>query len=106
MLDRALKPTALVCGSDMLAIGALQECKMRSINVPRDLSIMGFDDLEIAAHLDPPLSTVEVPSKEMGMTAAECIVGLCLGTELPSRTVFETGLVIRSTTAPPRAPSR
>ena len=101
MLDRALKPTALVCGSDMLAIGALQECKTRSINVPRDLSIMGFDDLEIAAHLDPPLSTVEVPSKEMGIAAAEYIVGLCLGTELPSRTVFETGLVIRSTTAPP-----
>jgi LacI family transcriptional regulator len=106
MLDRALEPTALVCGSDMLAIGALQECKTRSINVPRDLSIMGFDDLEIAAHLDPPLSTVEVPSKDMGIAAAECIVGLCLGTELPSRTVFETGLVIRSTTAPPRAPSR
>jgi LacI family transcriptional regulator len=106
MLDRALGPTALVCGSDMLAIGALQECKTRSISVPSDLSIMGFDDLEIAEHLDPPLSTVEVPSKEMGITAAECIVGLCLGTELPSRTVFETGLVIRSTTAPPRAPSR
>jgi LacI family transcriptional regulator len=89
----------------MLAIGALQECKTRSINVPKDLSIMGFDDLEIAAHLDPPLSTVEVPSKEMGLTAAECIIGLCLGTELPSRTVFETRLVIRNTTGPVRASS-
>jgi LacI family transcriptional regulator len=106
MLDRALEPTALVCGSDMLAIGALQECKTRSIGVPRDLSIMGFDDLEIAAHLDPPLSTVEVPSREMGIAAAECIVAHCLGTQLPSRTVFETSLVIRSTTARPRAPSR
>ena len=99
LLNRSLKPSALVCGSDMLAIGALQECKARGIAVPSELSIMGFDDLEIAAHLDPALSTVEVPSGDMGRAAAEYIVGLCCGTELPSTTVFETALVIRGTTA-------
>ena len=100
---RGLRPTAIVCGSDMLAIGALQECKARGILVPRDLSIIGFDDLEIAAHLDPPLSTVEVPSVDMGKAAGEFIVALCSGSQLPEKTVFETRLVVRETTSKPRS---
>jgi LacI family transcriptional regulator len=102
LFSRELHPTAIVCGSDMLAIGALQECKARSIQVPREMSIIGFDDLEIAAHLDPPLSTVEVPSVEMGKTAGEYIIALCSGAAPPERTVLETRLIIRETTAKPR----
>nr|WP_158813707.1 LacI family DNA-binding transcriptional regulator [Methylocapsa sp. S129] len=103
ILARGLEPTALVCGSDMLAIGALQECKARGIHVPRDISIVGFDDLEIAAHLDPPLSTVEVPSVEMGKAAGEHIIALCSRAPAPEKTIFETRLVIRKTTAKPRS---
>ncbi len=102
LFSRGLNPTALVCGSDMLAIGALQECKARDIHVPRELSIIGFDDLEIAAHLDPPLSTVAVPSVEMGKAAGEHIIALCTG--VPAiNLVLETRLVIRKTTAKPRS---
>ncbi len=101
VLEKSLDPTALVCGSDMLAIGALQECKARSINVPGDLSIIGFDDLEIAAHLDPALSTIDVPSRQMGQCAAEYIVALCSETPVPEQTQFATHLVQRATTAPP-----
>lgn len=102
IFSRGLDPTAIVCGSDMLAIGALQECKARGIQVPRDMSITGFDDLEIAAHLDPPLSTVEVPSAELGRTTGEYIIALCSGAAPPARTVLETRLVIRKTTSRPR----
>jgi len=104
ILDRGLQPSAIVCGSDMLAIGALQECKARGINVPQDLSIMGFDDLEIAAHLDPALSTVAVPSRDLGRLAAESIVTLCSGGEPQRHAALGTRLVIRSTTAAPPAP--
>lgn len=103
ILDRGLNPTAIVCGSDMLAIGAMQECKARKIKVPQDLSIMGFDDLEISAHLDPPLSTVAVPSKQLGILAAEAIVALCSGHEPAGKRILETQLVPRATTARPPA---
>lgn len=102
ILDRGVRPTAIVCGSDMLGIGALQECKSRGIRVPYDLSIMGFDDLEVAAHLDPPLSTVAVPSRELGRLAAESIIGLCTGKGPAGARILETSLVIRSTTAEPQ----
>jgi DNA-binding LacI/PurR family transcriptional regulator len=49
----------------------MQECRARGLKIPRDLSIIGFDDLDFAAHLDPPLSTVEVPSWDLGRTAGD-----------------------------------
>ncbi len=101
ILDRGLDPTAIVCGSDMLGIGAMQECKARGIHVPDDLSIMGFDNLEITAHLDPPLSTVSVPSKELGILAAESIIALCSGQPPVGKRVLDTHLVPRATTAKP-----
>jgi LacI family transcriptional regulator len=103
IFDRRIKPTAVVCGSDMLALGAMQECRARGLKVPRDLSIMGFDNLDFAPHLDPPLSTVEVPSSDLGRLAADHIVALCTGTAPPSITNLPTKLVIRSTTSKPRA---
>jgi LacI family transcriptional regulator len=101
---RGLEPTAVVCGSDMLAVGALEECKARGLQVPADLSIVGFDNLEFVAHLDPPLTTVAVPSVELGRTAAEHIVALCSGEAIPQQAELETHLVIRSSTA--KAPDR
>ncbi|MBO0904234.1 LacI family DNA-binding transcriptional regulator [Jiella sonneratiae] len=101
LLDRGIDATAIVCGSDMLAIGGLQECKARGIRVPRDLSIVGFDDLEIAAHIDPPLTTVAVPSREQGRLAAQAIVDLCNGRQCPPNAVLPTHMVVRETTAGP-----
>ncbi|MEP7456208.1 LacI family DNA-binding transcriptional regulator [Phyllobacterium sp. SB3] len=102
IFDKSLQPTAIVCGSDMLAIGALQECKARNIQVPQDISIVGFDDLEIAAHIEPPLTTVSVPSVSMGKAVGERIVEICLGLTIPSTPAFETSLIVRKTTAAPR----
>jgi LacI family transcriptional regulator len=59
-------PSAVICGSDVLAFGALVECSSKGLRVPEDVSIVGFDDLEFAAHLNPPLTTMQVPAAEMG----------------------------------------
>jgi len=101
ILKRGHNPTAVVCGSDMLGIGALQECRSRGIRVPADLSVMGFDDLEVSAHLATPLSTVSVPSKEIGRLAADFMIDISLGREINKNSILKTKLVIRSSTAPP-----
>ncbi len=73
------RPTAVVCGNDVLAMGALIECRALGIAVPAQVSIVGFDNLEFAAHLDPPLTTVDVPATEMGARAADFLVSRLTG---------------------------
>lgn len=66
--------TAVVCNSDVFAFGVLAECRKLGIRVPEDLSVTGFDDFDFAALTDPPLTTVAVPAKEMGIKAAEALL--------------------------------
>src|SRR5271168_2321536 len=73
------RPTALICGSDVLAFGAIIECDSKGIAVPRELSVAGFDDLEFAAHLRPPLTTIRVPATEMGRRAGEFLLAKIVG---------------------------
>jgi LacI family transcriptional regulator len=101
VLDDRMRPTALVCTNDYIAIGAMIEAKELGLVIPRDLSIVGFDDTDMSAHLDPPLTTVRVPSRRMGEEIARYIIGnLERGTaELPPP--IEAALIIRSSTAAP-----
>jgi LacI family transcriptional regulator len=102
VLSTEPRPTALICGSDILAFGALIECEALGVAVPGELSIIGFDNLEFAAHLKPPLTTVDVPADDMGQRAAEYLVARLAGgphVELPP---LRTHLIVRGTTAPPR----
>jgi DNA-binding LacI/PurR family transcriptional regulator len=69
------RPTAVFCASDILAMGALFACQRLGVDVPRDLSIVGFDDLPITATTWPPLSTVRVPALEMGRLVAHSVIG-------------------------------
>jgi LacI family transcriptional regulator len=93
--------TALFCGSDILAAGALFECKQQGIAVPDDLSVVGFDNLEIAAFTDPPLSTLNVPAHDMGVEAAKYIIdGRNRGAA--KRIEINVEFVDRKTTSPPR----
>ncbi len=96
-------PTAVICGNDVIALGALLECQAAAIDVPGTLSITGFDDLQVSAHLQPPLTTVRVPSEEMGVRAAEFLVARRQGERPLAHTEVETSLVLRATTAPPAA---
>lgn len=63
--------TAVFCGSDILAAGAVKYCQVKSIDIPGQVSIMGFDNLEVAELTSPDLTTLEVPARNMGVHAAD-----------------------------------
>jgi DNA-binding LacI/PurR family transcriptional regulator len=99
LLDGADPPTALLAMSDELAIGALQAAAERRLAVPRDLSVMGFDDTPAAAEALPPLSTVAQPHREKGETSARMLLE---PEGQPARVTLPTRIVTRESTAPPR----
>ena len=68
------RPSALLCLSDVLAMGALFEAPRRGLRVPDDLSVVGFDDLDWAPHIEPSLTTVYLPVGQMGQAAGEAVV--------------------------------
>ncbi|KQW40302.1 LacI family DNA-binding transcriptional regulator [Rhizobacter sp. Root404] len=92
-------PTAVLCGNDVLAFGALLEAQRLGIEVPKALSIVGFDDLELANQLQPPLTTVRVPAEEMWRTAGDRLLAALRGEAVPRRTEVEVALVVRGSTA-------
>ena len=98
----APQPTAIVCGNDVLALGALIECNSRGLEVPGDISLVGFDNLEFATHLNPPLTTIDIPASEMGIAAAEFILGKLSGNEVAMHNSVDVRLILRSSSAPPR----
>ncbi|MBI2718942.1 MAG: LacI family DNA-binding transcriptional regulator [Rhizobiales bacterium] len=79
LLARWPSTTAIFCGNDNLALGALFECQRRGFGVPRDLSIVGFNDLEVAASACPSLSTIATPRYEMARRAGEIILEIIRG---------------------------
>jgi len=102
LLAADMPPTAVVCGNDVLAYGALLECQSSGRDVPGDISIAGFDDLPLSQHIRPSLTTMHVPSKEMGHKAADYLLA-CLNDEtVPEQTELEVNLILRGSTAPPR----
>ena len=79
LLDQAPRATAAICHNDVMAIGVLQACVERHVRVPRDLSIVGWDDVPYASLVTPPLTTVRVPRYELGQAAAEKLLDLIEG---------------------------
>lgn len=102
LLSRVVpRPTAIVCGNDILALGATAECTARTLRVPEDISIAGFDNLDLSRHSNPPLTTVDVPADEMGVKAADYLLGRLDGKEVSARNMVEVKLILRDSTAPP-----
>jgi LacI family transcriptional regulator len=95
------RPTAVVCGNDVLAIGALAECQSAGLAVPQQVSVTGFDDLEMAAVVAPGLTTVHFPTAELGVHAAQNLLARLGGREAPARTELPVELVVRGSAAPP-----
>jgi LacI family transcriptional regulator len=92
------KPTAVICGNDTLAYGALQECIWSGLRVPDDISITGFDDIEIAAHCVPALTTLRVPAHEIGQQAALVVLAAQRNEERAKSVRFDLELIVRGTT--------
>jgi LacI family transcriptional regulator len=95
------RPTAVVCGNDVLAIGALAECQAQGLAVPREVSVTGFDDLEMAAVVTPALTTVHFPTAELGSLAGQHLLARLAGRPVESRTELPVKLVVRASTAAP-----
>jgi LacI family transcriptional regulator len=95
------RPTAVVCANDYLAAGAVIEAKAAGLEIPRDISVTGFDDLELAAQIEPPLTTIKVPAPELGRRIAQFIIETLEkgSATLPER--LSADLVIRGTTGRP-----
>ncbi|MFI6227674.1 LacI family DNA-binding transcriptional regulator [Micromonospora echinospora] len=102
LLDRPQRPTAIFASNDLQALGVYQAARVLGLSVPRDLSVVGFDDLPVAALVDPPLTTVRQPLTEMAATATELALALGRGERTP-RVGLElaTTLSVRGSTAPP-----
>jgi LacI family gluconate utilization system Gnt-I transcriptional repressor len=80
-------PDAVFCGSDLWAAGMAAECRRRNIRVPQDLAIAGFNDQEIAAEMDPRITTIRVPRYEIGQRAGQMLLGRLSGRDEGRRTV-------------------
>jgi len=101
LLAASSRPTAVICGNDVLAMGAVLECQAQSIAVPGEISVTGFDDMEAASILVPALTTVHVPMGEMGRAAAQQVLAHIRGTAAAPLTELAVDLIVRDTTAPP-----
>ncbi|WP_182901661.1 LacI family DNA-binding transcriptional regulator [Microbispora sp. H10830] len=94
-------PTAIFAGCDDIALGVLEAARARGLRVPEDLSIVGFDDTQIARMASPPLTTVRQPLREMGAVAVRTALRLAAGEQVESHHVeLATELVVRGSTAP------
>ncbi|TCK29178.1 LacI family transcriptional regulator [Ancylobacter aquaticus] len=94
-------PTAVVCGNDQLAFGALIEAASLNVSVPNDISITGFNDLDYAAHLVPPLTTLRIPVEQIGAMAGDYIVRRLQNEPILPMAEVEVSLIVRGSTAPP-----
>jgi len=96
-----MPPTAIVGGNDLLAAGALFEAQSRGLQLPRDLSIVGIDNLELAEHLTPALTTIHLPTAELGRKAAELLLSRIDRSDGPVATELTIDIVVRKSTAAP-----
>ena len=102
LLARADRPTAIFAGSDMQALGVLRAARRLGLDVPRQLSVVGYDNLPVAAWTDPALTTVNQPLRDMAIAAARMLLDLARGVDLSTTRIdLVTELVVRESTAPP-----
>jgi len=100
LMETTPQPTAILCGNDVLAFGALLEAAAMGIDVPRQLSIVGFDDLEMARHIHPALTTLHVPTQQMWETVADRIIASLEKQTVQAATRVDVELVVRASTGP------
>ncbi len=102
LLENNPEITAIICGNDVLALGALLEAQKQGINVPKHLSIIGFDDLEISRHLEPSLTTIHIDSIGMWAQAANHLHSQINGVDnLPGKIKTNVELIVRNSTSKP-----
>jgi LacI family transcriptional regulator len=102
LLDRPDRPTAIFAASDEIALGVMEEARRRSIRIPQDLSVVGFDNTFVASRSVPPLTTVAQPLLEMGRVATRSLAQMIANDVVATRHIdLATRLVVRDSTSPP-----
>jgi LacI family repressor for deo operon, udp, cdd, tsx, nupC, and nupG len=81
-----------------MAIGVLQAARRRGLRVPQDLSIVGFDDIRFARHMDPPLTTIAQPMREIGEGTVRLLLDILNGKTVPTSVTLPHSLVVRGST--------
>ncbi|MET4127280.1 LacI family DNA-binding transcriptional regulator [Roseovarius sp. MBR-6] len=101
LMARRPRPTAVLCGNDVFAAGALMAAREMGLSVPGDVSVTGFDDIELAGIVTPALTTVHVPHRQMGRRAAQMLITLCAGKDPGPSVKLETSIACRASLGPP-----
>lgn len=95
LLGLPVRPTAVFGASDVVAIGAMSAIQSAGLSIPGDVAVVGFDDIFLAAHTHPRLTTVRVPAYHLGWTAAEILIGLIEGDQERKSVALDTEMVVR-----------
>ena len=98
-------PTAVFAGNDEMGIGLISGLRSAGIECPRDISVLGFDDISISEHYAPALTTMRQPREKIGRIAAETLINILEGNVVssdPVRVLLRSELIVRESTAPPR----
>lgn len=104
LMQAPTPPTVVMCGNDVLAAGALRAARSMSLRVPQDVSVTGFDDIELALIVTPSLTTVHVPHREMGAKAAEALIALVEGGVSGPPIKLDISVEIRDSLGPAKTP--
>jgi DNA-binding LacI/PurR family transcriptional regulator len=105
--ETGLRPTAVLAMSDAIAVGAMRAARERGVDTPRDMSIVGFDDIDLARFADPGLTTIHQPIARKGEHAVELLLAILDGREDPTQhEMLATRLVVRGSTGPAPATAR
>ena len=103
-----IRPTAVLAMSDAIAIGAMRAARALGLRIPNDLSVVGFDDIDLAAHVDPPLTTVHQPIRQKGVDAVRLLLAEVeqRAANRPEHIRLATRLIVRGSTGPVRQPPK
>ncbi|WP_170333939.1 LacI family DNA-binding transcriptional regulator [Ruegeria arenilitoris] len=101
LMSQGIRPKVILCGNDVLAVGALHRARDMGLKVPKDVSVTGFDDIELARVAAPALTTVHVPHREMGRRAAAALVDMLENRTPGASTRLATHIVERQSLGPP-----
>lgn len=100
LMSTNTRPSIVLCGNDVLAVGAIREAQKMGLDVPGDVSITGFDDIELARIVSPGLTTVQVPHRDMGRQAANELVDMVEGKSRGQSLELETSIKYRNSLGP------
>lgn len=100
LLNQAPRPTAVFIASDVVALGAMLAARQAGLQIPRDISMVGFDDIPLAEFFDPPLTTLRLPAFGLGFAASERLIRLIRSEGLDqNKVLMDTTLIVRASSA-------